>query len=266
MKKAYIGFLSFLVLIFSFTAVYAVSTTFTDMDTKEVFNIESLLMINELGDEQYDAELNINSEGASSGDWYLGAFNFAFFDGNAETDILSADPANGSSDTWEIADSGNDVRTVGSSGLSQVGRGGFYPPGLSDNPSNFPNTPNNSNKPNTPNNIVPPQAIGAEIVNGVPVSGNNVPTLNLTFPGNGNSGESIPFQIAYWNNGAANGAANNAAANGNKMPKVGQLNAKLTQNTTTPNSTPVSEPATIILVGAGLLGIGFVSKKRFGKK
>lgn len=86
------------------------------------------------------------------------------------------------------------------------------------------------------------------VAEGVYVSGVDTATFEFSFSGQGDLNELyIPFQVAYWDGFA--GSSTNI--------KFGQLSEELS---------PVPEPATMLLLGSGLVGLAGFSRKKFFKK
>lgn len=159
----------------------AVALGFTDDFTKTGFDIEYTLAVTPLSSDTYQGVFTISSSSTSADPWYIGAFDFKFFDGagNVIPDITGIS-FTGSTGPWSIADVGNP--NVSIQGWSrQDGRAGFY---LTD---------------------LEASQIFANAQKGVYVSGTNDASFTFTFLNNGGTLNeiSMPFQVAYFD-GAKN--------------------------------------------------------------
>lgn len=175
-KLSYLSCLFLCILGLVYAAPAAATTlSFTDTTTKQGFNIEYALDIT-LSEGIYNAVFTINSSGNASEPWYIGAFDFKFFDGNGNDipDILSLSAAPGAMDIWGITD--NATPNVSIQGWKrEAGSAGFY---LTD---------------------LAADQIYDNAKLGVLVSGTNSASFTFTFAKSGILNEVyMPFQVAYF--------------------------------------------------------------------
>ncbi len=164
------------------TPAMAVTLDYTDTLTKSGFDISYSLHVSALDSSTYQGVFTIVSNSTAVDPWYIGAFDFKFFDGagNVIPDITGLSSFSGSTGPWGITDVDNPNIAI-QGWKRQDGRAGFY---LTD--------------------LYASQTY-ANAQDGVYVSGTNTASFTFTF---GNTGGTLnqffmPFQVAYFD-GAKN--------------------------------------------------------------
>jgi hypothetical protein len=219
MKKVLAGVFSLLCMagLVLVTPAAAVTLGYTDITTVPGFTIDYNLDINGSA-AAFTIEVDATG-GATSSNWYIGAWNLKIYEGGAGPANITAGsiPAD-----WDVTDgdTNQDVQIWG--WKRSDGRSGFY--------------------------YEPSDDFGANsgTAGGIQVVGGNSATFNFNIdnPLLGTVYDyGMPMQVAYFGTGA------------NDKNKFNQISVDL-----------VPEPATMLLLGSGLIGMAMVGRKKLFKK